>query len=267
VSPAASPPAAPLAPQAIRHRRSVRRLSPGQLGDLREAITKAQGIGDDRGYQYWAGIHGFPPPIWCKHGSPFFLPWHRAYLYLFEKQLQDRVPGVTLPWWEWTRQHEDGIPAAYGQAKVGGKPNPLFSSPIQKSGRINPRETKTRREPGSPGGLPDLGELERILKNKDFFTFQTQLESVHNQIHGWVGGNMGDIRVAAYDPLFWAHHCMIDRLWYLWQLEHPGAQLPTAFLEQALPPFPMTVRQTLSITDLGYDYAAATAAVNGPGNG
>ncbi len=78
---------------------------------------------------------------------------------------------------------------------------------------------------------------------------------------------MGIIEVAAYDPIFWAHHCMIDRLWYLWQLEHPGAQLPTAFLEQALPPFPMTVRQTLSITDLGYDYAAATAAVNGPGNG
>jgi tyrosinase len=267
MSPAASPPAAPAAPQALRHRRSVRRLSKGQLGDLREAITKAQGIGDDRGYQYWAGIHGFPPPVYCQHHSPFFLPWHRAYLYFFEKQLQDRVEGVTLPWWDWTQGHEDAIPVAYDQRKVDGKANPLALSPIQKAGRINPRETKTRREPQDPSGLPLLGEVERVLDNKDFFTFQNQMESIHNNIHGWVGGTMGVIEVAAYDPLFWAHHCMIDRLWYLWQLDHPGAQLPTAFLEQALPPFPMTVRQTLSITDLGYDYAAATAAVSGPGHG
>jgi tyrosinase len=267
VSPAATPPAPPLAPKALRHRRSVRRLSDGQLGDFREAIAKAQGIGDDRGYQYWAGIHGFPPPVYCQHGSPYFLPWHRAYLYLFEKQLQDRVPGVTFPWWDWTRGQEDGIPAAYEVAKVDGRPNPLASSPIQKSGRINPRETKTRREPQDPDQLPLLGKVEGILENKDFFTFQNQLESVHNFIHGWVGGTMGVIEVAAYDPIFYAHHCMIDRLWYLWQLDHPGAQLPEAFLDQALPPFPMTVRQTLSVTHLGYDYAAATAAVNGPGNG
>ena len=86
-------------------------------------------------------------------------------------------------------------------------------------------------------------------------------------MHGEVGGTMGDISVAGYDPIFWAHHCMIDRLWYLWQLDHPGVGLPAAYLGQALPPFGMTVRQTLDITTLGYDYAAATAAVDGPGHG
>ena len=82
-------PSATRAPVHLRHRRSVRRLSEGQLADLRQAITLAQGIGDDRGYQYWAGIHGLPLPMYCKHGSPFFLPWHRAYLYFFEKTLQE----------------------------------------------------------------------------------------------------------------------------------------------------------------------------------
>jgi tyrosinase len=76
---------------------------------------------------------------------------------------------------------------------------------------------------------------------------------------------MSDISVAAYDPIFWAHHCMIDRLWYLWQLKHPGARMPPPLIDQALPPFAMTVRQTLEITQLGYDYAAATAAAAGPG--
>lgn len=264
-------PASSLAPtqtaRALRHRRSARRLSAGQVGDLRDAITAAQGIGDDRGYQYWAGIHGLPLPEWCQHGTHLFLPWHRAYLYFFEKQLQDRVPGVTLPWWDWTQAHDEGIPAAYRVKKAAGKPNPLASSPIQKSGRVNPNETKTKRTPGPTRFLPSPQRVEEVLGNRDFFSFQTQLEGIHGAVHMWVGGTMHLIETAAYDPLFWAHHCMIDRLWYLWQLDHPGFVLPAAYLNQALPPFPMTVRQTLDITTLGYDYAAATAAVDGPGHG
>jgi tyrosinase len=254
----------------LRHRRSVRRLSPGQLADFRRAIALAQGIGDDRGYQHWSGIHGLPEPMYCQHEhSPFFLAWHRAYLYFFEKQLQDRVPGVTLPWWDWTH-HADGIPAAYARARVEGSKNPLASSPIQPRGRRLKSEKRTWRRPGDPGGLPSPKQVARVIDdNPDFFTFQNQLESIHNNVHGWVNGTMGDIRVSAYDPIFWAHHGMIDRLWYLWQLKHSGAGagLPHAFLNTALPPFPMTVRQTLDITQLGYDYAAASAAVPGTHHG
>ena len=78
---------------------------------------------------------------------------------------------------------------------------------------------------------------------------------------------MGSVPTAAYDPIFWAHHCMIDRLWYLWQLRHPGRACRPRLLDRALAPFPMTVRQTLDITQLGYDYAASTAAAKGPGHG
>ncbi|MBV9870351.1 MAG: tyrosinase family protein, partial [Frankiaceae bacterium] len=48
-----------------------------------------QAINDERGYQYWAGIHGLPLPNSCQHGTILFLPWHRAYLYLFEQYLLD----------------------------------------------------------------------------------------------------------------------------------------------------------------------------------
>jgi tyrosinase len=269
VSPAVSP-APTAAPRALRHRRSARRLSAGQVGDLRAAITAAQAISasDDRSYQYWAGIHGLPLPEWCQHGSILFLPWHRAYLYFFERQLQDRVAGATLPWWDWTQAHDEGIPIAYSRKRTpDGKANPLASSPIQPSGRANPGEAKTVRQPHDTRLLPTPQKVEGVLENRDFFTFQTQLEEIHNGVHIWVGGTMHAIETAAYDPLFWAHHCMIDRLWYLWQLDHPGAGLPAAYLNQALPPFGMTVRQTLDITSLGYDYAAATAAVDGPGHG
>ncbi len=270
----AAPAAAATASQvALRHRRSARRLTQGQLADLREAVTRAQAIGDDRGYQYWAGIHGLPEPMYCQHEeSPYFLPWHRAYLYFFEKQLQDRVPGVTLPWWDWTKDHDQGIPPAYARATADGKKNPLASSPIQRRGRRDPKETKTWRHPAGPNSpwLPSPRQLDRVIRgNRDFITFQVQLEDIHNGIHGWVGGTMGDLRVSAYDPVFWAHHCMIDRAWYLWQLEHPGAgaTLPADYLDSALPPFRMTVRQTLDVTRLGYDYAAGTAAVPGTSGG
>lgn len=74
---------------------------------------------------------------------------------------------------------------------------------------------------------------------------------------------MGQIPTAAYDPVFWAHHTMIDRVWRLWQLAHPAANPPAALLGQALPPFPMTVTDTLATTALGYDYAASTNTVPG----
>lgn len=247
----------------LRHRRSARRLSKRQLADLREAVTLAQGIGDDRGYQYWAGIHGLPNPQYCRHGDPLFLPWHRAYLYFFEKALQDRVPGVTLPWWDW-RDHSEALPAAYARARTEeGRKNPLASSPIQPAGRRQPNEKRTWRQPGDPSWLPSAEEVAQVRRNRDYFTFQNQLESIHNGVHGFVGGTMGYVATSAYDPIFWAHHCMIDRVWYLWQLDHPGARLPAPYLDLALPPFPMTVRETLDVTALGYDYAAATAAVPG----
>jgi tyrosinase len=56
---------------------------------------------------------------------------------------------------------------------------------------------------------------------------------------------------------------MIDRVWRLWQLRHPGARPPAALLDDALPPFRMTVRQTLSVTALGYDYAVASSSSAG----
>ena len=34
----------------------------------------------------------------CQHGWERFLPWHRAYLYEFEQNLQDFEPGLMLPY-------------------------------------------------------------------------------------------------------------------------------------------------------------------------
>jgi tyrosinase len=49
-------------------------------------------------------------------------------------------------------------------------------------------------------------------------------EYIHNNVHNWVGGDagqMGDVPVAAYDPIFFLHHCNIDRLYAIWQTLYP----------------------------------------------
>lgn len=229
-------------------------------------------IGDDRGYKFYAGIHGLPLPIGCDnaHGTPYFLPWHRAYLYYFERALIDRVRDVSLAWWDWSVRPaaQPTIPAAFSDQQADGGPNPFFSADVdplalqqgQQGGLQVP--ARTQRRPGAPGApmLPTVIEVDRVLALNDFLDFSGQVEELHNRVHGWLGGHMAIIAFAAFDPIFWAHHTMMDRLWRLWQLRHPNGGPPAALLGQALPPFRMTVGQTLDVSALGYDYAASTAS-------
>ena len=65
---------------------------------------------------------------------------------------------------------------------------------------------------------------------------------------------MTQVATAAYDPIFWSHHAMIDRLWEMWQVRHPGPNVLSTIMNTALAPFQMTVAQTLDIDLLGYEY-------------
>jgi tyrosinase len=117
------------------------------------------------------------------------------------------------------------------------------------------RSPRTRRDPDLPGELPRQVTVQRLAAARTFADFTMLAEGIHNSVHGWVGGAMSAVPVAAYDPIFWAHHAMIDRLWYLWQIGPNGVDPPAGLLNRALPPFPLTVRDTLDIAALGYGYA------------
>jgi tyrosinase len=255
----------------IRHRKSVTSLNPEDLTNLRDAITKMLAISDDRGFEHWAGIHGLPLPMYCHHGDLLFLPWHRAYLYFFEQYLMDQVAAARLPWWDWTDQK--GVPAAFAVAQLdGGGANPLASAPIsgipdsQFKAEAVPKTTTTFRRTKAPSTLPSPALVNQILSLSSFDDFSMQVEDqLHNRVHVWTGGTMGLIPLAAYDPLFWAHHTMVDRLWWLWQLRHPGAGPDPSMLHTALAPFPnITVAQTLDVTSLGYDYAVSADSTTPP---
>jgi tyrosinase len=264
-TPSGRQPAAP-----IRFRRNAEQLTRGQLETLRGGFARLYEIPDDRGYEYFAGIHGLPLPISCEnaHGTPYFLPWHRAYLYFFERALRDRTPDGGLVWWNWETPEGSAskLPGPYLRASEGGKSNPLYSAKVSKLALEQGRRgglvvsPKTRREPEGRTGLPSVEEVEDVLARRQFVDFSGALERLHGRVHEWVGGHMSMIPYAAFDPVFWAHHTMCDRIWRLWQLRHPGQNPPAGILDEALPPFRMTVRQTLSVVALGYDYAHSTAA-------
>jgi tyrosinase len=217
---------------------------------------------DNRGWVYWAEYHGFNRYECWHHarvgndGFPYdlFLPWHRAYLTFFDHAARDHDAEAILPWWDWTSDasHTSGLPIAY----AAGGPE-LRSGPVPALG--GQPERRTARNPSPPANLPTPEQVDALLELTDFRDFSDQLQNVHDGIHGWVGGDMGSIATSAFDPVFWAHHAMIDRIWYLWQLRHGVNTIPSSYLDKAL--FPgLTVQQVLDVRALGYDYATASVA-------
>lgn len=79
---------------------------------------------------------GSPPdqPVNYAHWNIGFCAWHRQYVREFEKALQAEVPGVTVPYWDWTDH-----PSAVGKLFTGdflgslvpGTPKPLSDSVLR----------------------------------------------------------------------------------------------------------------------------------------
>jgi tyrosinase len=235
---------------------------------FREAIREAEALTDNRGYNHIAGFHGAPNwYCWHHQFSPrtplqarLFLPWHRAYLWWLEQALQDRRAGTALPWWDWTVTRR--IPSAYRPRTVEGATNPLYATKARVPSATPPINRQTRRRPGAISGvsLPTVDEVDSVLEERDWASFSDLLEDLHDRVHGWVGGDMGDVSTAAFDPVFFAHHCMIDRIWYLWQIQH-GNRVPRDLLNLSLVPFGKTVRDVLDVQRLGYEYAVTATEI------
>lgn len=91
-------------------RRNIYSLSDAALADFLTAVNglKTDGLYDDfvrRHHQAMNRPTVLPnePPTFrnVAHRGPAFLPWHRYFIREFELALQRKVPGVTLPYWDW----------------------------------------------------------------------------------------------------------------------------------------------------------------------
>ena len=214
------------------------------------------------------------------HNNLAFLPWHREFIRRFELALQQEVPGVTLPYWEWEKDAEansklftqkfmgelnpgsGSVSPINGGYFSGDKPNPapawwpanftgfkIHSDLVDMSNNVLLRGDFIDRNPDTRNPLPPSDQrptpnwpmpvnLLNQVKNLDltgtgahkFYHFWMAVEMgavflsgslrrvgpAHNTGHNYIGGHMST-GASPNDPIFWLHHCYIDRLWAHWQ--------------------------------------------------
>ncbi|GAA2740319.1 tyrosinase MelC2 [Kitasatospora cinereorecta] len=186
------------------------------------------------------------------HRSPSFLPWHRKFLLQFEQDLQSVNRDVTLPYWDWTadRTTDASLWAAdllggNGRSRDGQVTTGPFAGPGGKwplAVRPDSRDFLRRQLGAGVSDLPTRADVESVLAvttydaapwNSASDGFRNLMEgwrgvNLHNRVHVWVGGLMAT-GMSPNDPVFWLHHCFIDKLWAEWQRRHPEqGYLPTA---------------------------------------
>lgn len=262
-------------------RKNIRSLTPMEKQRLVSALIQLKATG---AYDMYVMTH--MNAMHHAHGGPAFLPWHREFLRRLERDLQGIDPSVTLPYWDWTtdntpsslpwqadlmggngrtsdRQVVDGpfaYPAGHWPINVDSPPNFL----TREMGVLTP-------------SLPNASEVAAVLSVTPYDSapwdetpvnsFRNQIEgwrgpNIHNRVHVWIGGSMYPMS-SPNDPVFFLHHCNIDRLWAQWQAAHPAESYQPVTggpmghnLNDPMEPWgaPTTVASVLNHQALGYRY-------------
>lgn len=147
------------------------------------------------------------------HWGPAFLPWHRDFLRKIEIALQGTDSAISLPYWDWTRDDSRDLDAEPWLSFFGGRAN---------SGGLFDHWTYVRNNSSGGWELPALDEIVTELEPTTFLDFRRIETGSHVPGHTWTGGTMASGR-SPLDLLFYLHHCNLDRLWSVWQLNHPNA--------------------------------------------
>lgn len=195
-------------------------------------------------------------PNWA-HGDRAFLPWHRELLYRFEKDLQSVIPGVRIPYWDWTRHTtaaDAGFPFANELLGRDGDPGDGDRVKRDPAVPLNPDGTYpfefdpdlwtvvVKDSPGDPdfltrdfGSAPTAPSLpvndppppvgasstfREAITATSYTGLWSRSEDIHNLVHRWINGAMNTAS-SPNDMVFWLHHAAIDRMWTLWQKRNP----------------------------------------------
>ena len=179
------------------------------------------------------------------HGGWWFLGWHRAYLYFHERILGDLIgdPTFALPYWDWDSCTDD-------PNDMNGRnrfPGEVYGFPGDSRFRSTIQPGPRDRTIGSPPIYVGPTLMKPIITASHFAEFggsgnqelpsatpaegdaqqMGQLEvTPHGLVHVWTTDptltsdrglpNMGALASAGFDPVFFAHHANIDRLWDFW---------------------------------------------------
>lgn len=191
----------------------------------------------------------------------FFLPWHRMYVLWFERIIRKLTnqPQFTLPYWDYSAAGPTHgiIPAAFRAS----------DSSLFVQNRYSSVNAGLPIDASSPGSLATtaLSQCTYDQQGADMGFCRMLDSGLHGNVHVLIGDrtNMGSIPWAARDPIFWLHHCNIDRLWASWNKAGRRNPSSTTFLNATFTfadengqQVVGKVSEMLSILKLGYAYSA-----------
>ncbi|KAK4387197.1 Polyphenol oxidase, chloroplastic [Sesamum angolense] len=215
-------------------------------------LMKALPPEDPRNFMQQANVHcaycnltyqqtGDPKLKLQIHNCWHFFPWHRWYLYFFERILGKLIddPTFGLPFWNWDNPDGMIMPEVFAR-----KHSPLFDArrntshlPPALADLAYSSKSPTNPKKIIPNNLTVMyGEMVRnVSKLEDFYGAKYVVGTApdpgpgsvergsHMALHGWVGENtptgedMGNFYSTARDPIFYSHHTNVDRLWTVWR--------------------------------------------------
>jgi tyrosinase len=265
------------------------------------AEMKKRPIADPASWRYQAAIHGYlrdmdpyaaagdvlpsagdQGKFWnqCQHSSWFFIPWHRGYLLQFEAICLGHIRRLggpadwALPYWNYSAVTRNArlLPTAFRSSRVGGNPNPLFvpgrntdaggNSGISSADVSLNCLNRTKFVGTSTGGSQGFGGPQTGF-NHGGGPMGALEATPHGNVHVRIGGFMSEFETAGLDPIFWLHHCNIDRLWEVWRDRPTSLGDPTqtswkttkfALHDPAGTVVAFTSKEMISTTALGYRY-------------
>ncbi|KAH6800157.1 hypothetical protein C2S52_000621 [Perilla frutescens var. hirtella] len=249
----------------MRLRKPAHTLDPDSIDQYMNAVQMMRDLDttdpdNPHGFTQQAKIHcaycdgaypatGFNDVKISVHFSWLFFPFHRWYLYFYERILGKLIgnPDFALPFWNWDNRDGMQIPPIF---------NDLTSYPN------NPLYDLKRDPMSAPPNIVDLqsgshsGATTAQIINNNLSQMHNEMISVvssttdfmgksyvagespppttnggkselgsHISVHKWVGvssttfhEDLGNFYSAGNDPLFYCHHANVDRMWTLWKI-------------------------------------------------
>lgn len=176
------------------------------------------------------------------HRSWLFFPFHRWYLYFFERILGKLIgdPNFAIPFWNWDSIEGMQIPSYFTYL------NSSLYHKLRHKSHMPPHvvdfsyNSRPNYEPHKKQISFNLATMYKemvLASTKELFMGSPfrhgdkshpgigSLENTpHNTVHLWVGAadtphheDMGSFYTAARDPIFYPHHANIDRMWVMWK--------------------------------------------------
>lgn len=218
-------------------------------------LMKALPADDPRSFMNQANVHcaycdgaydqvGFPNLDLQIHNSWLFFPFHRYYLYFYEKILGKLIddPTFALPFWNWDSPPGMQMPPMFA------KPNSPLYDKLRNANHQPPTlldldynetdddQTTTKKDQISSNltimyrQMVSNGKTSKLFLGSPYRAGDEpepgsgSIENApHSPVHLWCGDNtqpnlenMGNFYSAGRDPIFFAHHSNIDRMWTIW---------------------------------------------------